>query len=231
MNVAAIKTVALLMLKNGVKLRAIAPSVYGTRFKNKITLETYGGYDSDPVITREFINNLKGCPTKQLSLLSEESMVLGDSAQKIVACYAKGAYRNQEVTIRQMYECSGLWVTPKMLMSCSLGAACYPLSNRVADKAILDATLNNDNMSVESPLSLLPETIPRIPDAEQINACKTHASSEEDCRICVSSAVSAQYKELFDCFGKFTEGERLACFARRVQNEDLTALIGCLIPG
>jgi len=152
-------------------------------------------------------------------------------AIKIIDCYKTQVSGGKITTIRGVYECSGFWVTPRALLKCSLSETCPALSDTPNGRALLDVTLKADDLNVDSALTLMPkaEVMPRLPETDVINFCnKTKNSSQEDFLRCVTLPMFEKHKAQVDCFKKFTDGEKLACFAEKVGNKDFTALIGCL---
>lgn len=170
-------------------------------------------------------------PMPPASLDATVPETLGRKAKKILDCYSKQISGDKVATIQQVYECSGFWITPRALMVCSLGASCPALPDTVEGRAVLKAALEAEEISINSPLEFRANTIPRLPDSENLKNCKSNTSSEQEFTYCAASAISNHYKALFDCLGKFTDGEKLACFAKQVDNKDFTALIGCLAGG
>jgi hypothetical protein len=162
-----------------------------------------------------------------------EPQQLGAIAKKIVDCYAMQVSGNKVTSVQHVYECSGFWVTPRALIACSLGASCPALRDTVEGRAILKTELGLANLDVNSPLLLeaKPNMLPKLPSADPLRNCKQNTTSETDFNNCVSTAVSGNYKPVFDCFRKFTEGEKLACFASQTNNQDFIALTGCLAGG
>jgi hypothetical protein len=57
----AVQKVALAVLQGGVQIRAIVPSIHPEK-RQFITIETYDGYDDDPVIAAHEIRSLTACP-------------------------------------------------------------------------------------------------------------------------------------------------------------------------
>lgn len=130
----AIKKTAILLLDAGVKLKVIAPSIYGSQFTNRITIESYEGGEDLVTLSREVIASLNHCPTHQVTMpvhVAHESDRLGPNpAQaltkrrafakaKVLECLAAG-YE----TRREMYICSGGMFTPELLSTCVLGGQC-----------------------------------------------------------------------------------------------------------
>jgi hypothetical protein len=55
--------------------------------------------------------------------------------QKVVSCYANATAGNKSITIEQMHECAGVWVTPRVLLGCALRAHCSVLEDTIAGRA------------------------------------------------------------------------------------------------
>jgi hypothetical protein len=157
---------------------------------------------------------------------------LAGTARKIVSCYSSQVSGNRSTTIRALYECSGFWVTPRALLSCSLGGSCPALPDTVEGRAILYANLDAAKLTMDSELvltaDLKADTLPVLPNATALTGCKSGNTTDDEYAKCVTSDMSSKYNPILDCFRKFTEGERLACFAAQIGNKDFTALIGCL---
>jgi uncharacterized protein YecT (DUF1311 family) len=149
-------------------------------------------------------------------------------ARQVVDCYTKNVAGDKKMTIFEMYQCSGAWVTPRTLISCSLGARCPALPDTIEGRAIINAELAEEKLSTDSPLELVASQIPRLPDAEMLTQCKSTSANEDEYSRCVSGKLLGIYKSSMDCFDKFTDGEKLACLSAHAGNKDYTALIGCL---
>nr|WP_129545743.1 hypothetical protein [Methylorubrum zatmanii] len=159
---------------------------------------------------------------------ASEKPALGRVGQKIVGCYNKLAAGNKVATIDDMHDCSGYWLTPRALVVCSVGAHCPALPDTAEGRAILNNILDRSKLELASPLKLDPALIPRLPSDAVISNCRANMPSEADFLTCTSTAVAKQYAPVVDCFSKFTEGEKLACFSQELKNDTFTKVIGCL---
>jgi hypothetical protein len=148
---------------------------------------------------------------------------------KIVNCYNASAVGDKSVTIRQVYTCSGVWVTPRALMRCALEAECQALPDTVEGRATLDATLKSENLNRDSALVLRPGDLPPMPNAQKIADCKKTSKTEEEFKNCVLPTIPPnKYATLRSCFEKATEAERVECFAKQVSNPAFTGLLACV---
>jgi uncharacterized protein YecT (DUF1311 family) len=157
-----------------------------------------------------------------------ESPEVARNAAKVLSCYKGAAAGDKQVTIRQMFECSGFWVTPRALLTCGLETHCPVLSDTVEGRATLDATLAAQKLSRDTVLTLREADLPPMPSAAKINECRGKSHSEDDLVNCVLPTIpSDAYKKLQECFEKAAESDRLACFSELVNVPNFTALLGC----
>jgi hypothetical protein len=56
-------------------------------------------------------------------------------ADKVSNCYFAAAGRASTITIQQMHDCSGVWVTPRALLQCLLQMLCPVYSDTLSDRA------------------------------------------------------------------------------------------------
>ncbi|WP_157934760.1 hypothetical protein [Microvirga ossetica] len=149
-------------------------------------------------------------------------------AGKIVGCFTDGVAGNKTMTITQMYDCSGFWVTPRALLTCSLGEMCPALPDTVEGRATLDATLAAADLSRGSLLMLRDRDIPRAPNETTITRCKETTGSEQSFQTCVANDMSKTFDAVRECFMRITAGERTACLTAQVKDKGLDNLIGCM---
>ena len=152
---------------------------------------------------------------------------LGPVAKKVVDCFSAQAAGGRQATIRGVHDCSGFWVTPRALLACSLGAKCPALADTPEGRAIFAA----QNIGEASILSLVAKTLPRLPSSDDITACKKRSGTEAEFSKCSAELLYDKYGAQIECFKKFTDGEKLACFTQQAGNKDFTALVGCLAGG
>jgi uncharacterized protein YecT (DUF1311 family) len=144
---------------------------------------------------------------------------LAGTARKIISCYSKTRCPGIEV---QLFEqCMNV-------LGSGLRRACPALPDTVEGRAILHANLDDAKLTMNSELVLTADTLPVLPTATALTECKSGNTTDGEYVKCVTTNMSTKYKPILDCFSKFTEGERLACFAAQVGNKDFTAIIGCL---
>ncbi|SDE01514.1 hypothetical protein SAMN05216345_13213 [Cupriavidus sp. YR651] len=158
---------------------------------------------------------------------------LDEKARKIVGCYKQQIAGGKQTTIRSVFECSGYWVTPHALVSCSIGADCPALPDGPNGRAVLDATLKNSGgLKIDDVLAFNPTALPRQPITAEIDKCNISAkTSRAAFEKCVTTAMMSVHKDQIGCFQKATDGEKLACFSQKAGNNDYTRLIGCLAGG
>ena len=152
-------------------------------------------------------------------------------ATRVLACYNRFSAGGRTATIRDVFECSGVWVTPRALLACAIGATCPVLHDTIEDRAIRDATLRELTLTLDSRLELQPRYLPRMPGNDAIVRCRNTTNNEGDFTNCISRAFLEQHQTQVACFNRLTSGERLACFAQGANNQEFTALIGCLAGG
>src|SRR5215471_13371200 len=73
---------------------------------------------------------------------------------KIIACFKKGSEANKGITFQQMRECSGVWVTPRALLQCSLEMECPALPDTIQGRTVFLAVLQAEHLNVNSKISL-----------------------------------------------------------------------------
>ncbi|WP_439397230.1 hypothetical protein ACRQ5Q_09055 [Bradyrhizobium sp. PMVTL-01] len=155
------------------------------------------------------------------------------TAQKIIGCYVNETTPTKIPTIQQIYDCSGVWVTPRVLLSCALEAHCSWLPDTREGRNTLDAMLQTESLTRESPLSLPtdPLHLPPLPSKDKIDQCRAQAGSKEAFESCVNTSVGQRFEKVRACFTRATEGERLACFAEFSQDNSFKVMVGCMAGG
>jgi hypothetical protein len=149
--------------------------------------------------------------------------------QRVIRCYNAATARGKTVTIEEMFACSGVWVTPRGLLRCALETHCPVLPDTVEGRATLDATLQAERLTRRSVLMLRPRDLPPMPNATTIGRCRKDSKTEEAFQNCVMSTITgAKYANLRSCFSGSTEGERVACFAKQVNDLRFAALLSCM---
>jgi len=156
--------------------------------------------------------------------------------QKIITCYINQTKPDSIPTIQQIYECSGVWVTPRVLLSCALEAHCSWLPNTRQGRATLDAVLEQEHLTRDSPLPLPKDAahLPPLPSKEKIDQCRDRAGSKEAFESCVAATVGEPFDKIRACFERSTnatEGERLACFAEFSKDDRFKLMVGCMAGG
>ncbi|MGO7225881.1 hypothetical protein ACCT05_10680 [Rhizobium ruizarguesonis] len=157
--------------------------------------------------------------------------VLSANAQKVISCYRQLSYAGKTATVLGMYECSGTWVTPRALLLCSIGAACATIDDTIEGRAIFDSFLKQYTLTKDSALSLDAKLIPRVPNKDTIERCRSESTNGEAFTTCVTRSMSQSFDAVFECSKKFTEGEKLACLATQTQDSAFKSLVGCLAGG
>ena len=156
------------------------------------------------------------------------------TAKKIVSCFNAGAAGNKKMTIGDMRDCAGVWVSPRALVRCAVGASCSVLPDTFEGRAAFDAILHQyePKLTRESTLSLNPGNLPPLPSAALINQCKQNGATGDAYLQCIGQSIDGgKYRAVVDCFAKPDEAARLACFADKVQIANFTVLMGCMSGG
>ncbi|UYO50261.1 hypothetical protein KQX64_06715 [Rhodopseudomonas palustris] len=108
--------------------------------------------------------------------------------QKVVGCYNKRVKSDKLITIEEMFDCSGFWVTPKALMRCSLREQCPVYQDTVAGREALDRALQERGLNRGSILALWEEDVPAMPTRANIDRCRSH-SIEAAFKDCVAQTI------------------------------------------
>jgi len=158
------------------------------------------------------------------------SQITHDSiASKVLGCYRSAAAGGKQVTIQAMFDCAAVWVTPRALLRCALGAQCPVLPDTVAGRANLDAVLKDEKLTRDSNLVLRATDIPPQPAAAQIKKCRETTASEAAFMACVVPTVpGSKYERVRSCFDKSDEGQRLSCLSEQVPDPKFKSLMGCV---
>jgi hypothetical protein len=152
---------------------------------------------------------------------------------KVLSCYKNGAVGSKRITIEQMHDCSGLWVTPRALLNCAKEAHCSVLSDTLEGRATLDAVLAAEHLTLDAPLNLPEDALhlPPMPARAEIQRCKNEAGSRDAFMACIKPTIGGKYGKMRACFEAVTEGERLACFAKEANDARFTNLVRCSAGG
>ncbi|MBZ9857073.1 hypothetical protein LB566_25095 [Mesorhizobium sp. CA13] len=153
-------------------------------------------------------------------------------AEKVTACFRAGAFGDRSISIEQMRDCSGVWVTPRAFLSCALESGCPVIEDTVAGRATVDQMLAAEGLTRRSPLVLNPQLLPLMPDSATIDACRDSSANQDEFLKCsAQKTAGGRYNALLNCFANGSEGADLACFAEQLDNANLNVLIGCITGG
>jgi hypothetical protein len=142
--------------------------------------------------------------------------------RSIVACYNSG---NQ--TVQSMYNCSGKWVTPRTFLFCVLDTGCPAYPDTVAGRADLLAHLGPGQFN--TPLSIDPVNLPKLPTAKQISDCRTPGATEAGFRSCVLSAMGKVNSDaLLSCAKGKSNQDIAVCLAKQTNNQQLLSVTTCM---
>lgn len=168
---------------------------------------------------------------------SSASYLVDDEAdkqitEKVIACFRSGAFGDRTVSIEQMRDCSGVWVTPKAFLRCALESGCPVIEDTATGRVALDQMLAAEGLTRRDPLVLNPQLLPLLPDSTTIEECQEAAANENEFLTCSARRTAGgRYDALLDCFAKESEGADLACFAEQLDNANMNILIGCMAGG
>lgn len=105
-------------------------------------------------------------------------------------CYSTG-----QITVKQMHDCSGFWLTPPSLTRCILESNCRVLDDRqLNSQALIDEFLSTQKLDLTTRLVGTREAIPLSNDAKQlvkqIQQCQTQSQNDKQkFETCVSTQV------------------------------------------
>lgn len=183
-----------------------------------------------PLLVHHASSNTTAKPAAQ-NKPSKVSEARSAASAKVIACYNAGVVGGKSITIQQMFDCSGVWVTHRALLRCAVQAQCPILFDSIEDRAILDSTLKAEGLTRDSILSLNQNDLPPMPGANEISRCKNASSSDDAFVNCVAPTITdPRYALLQTCLGRSDEAQRLACFASQIHDYS-KALLGCSIDG
>jgi hypothetical protein len=115
------------------------------------------------------------------------------TAAKIVECYSAG-----QTTIRNMRDCSGAWVTPRVLLLCTPRPAeeagsdnvrCPFLTDTIDGRATLDGALALENLNRDSELVLSTLDAPFLPDTTVLDECRLPDATPDLFGQCVDKSM------------------------------------------
>jgi hypothetical protein len=173
-------------------------------------------------------------PTWQpaITFYASSQITRDSTASKVLGCYQASAAGGKRVTIQTMFDCAAVWVTPRALLRCALGAQCPVLRDTIEGRANLDALLKDEGLTRDGALELRATDIPPQPDAAQIRRCRESSASEAEFKECVVPTVpGSKYERVRSCFDKPDEGQRLSCLSDQVPDAKFKSLIGCVAGG
>jgi hypothetical protein len=155
---------------------------------------------------------------------------------KVLNCY-NAAYRenNKLLTIQEMRDCAGVWVTPRALVSCTMNGRCPVLPDTEEGRAALAAALNATNANFDTfvkqtVLALESQNMPLKPVADQLATCKTSVATKQEFVACsvgsITSSINApQYIALRDCMSKDSDDARFGCLAETAPGQSFKNLL------
>jgi hypothetical protein len=152
-------------------------------------------------------------------------------AEKIIGCFAG---RTTPPNIAEMHDCSGYWVTPRVLLWCLLEKGCSVLSDTIEDRATFDSVLTAQSINLGTILTLnvVAKELGPMPDAPTIEYCKGSTTNEKDLENCVLQARTAnQYSGIRNCFAKHDAADQVECIGEQANNEAFKAILKCLGSG
>jgi hypothetical protein len=147
-------------------------------------------------------------------------------SKAVMYCFNQG---EGKLTVQQMFDCSGMWVTPKALLRCSLETQCPALPDTLNGRATLNSLLQADNLTLSSVLTIRPADLPAMPSFQQIGECKTVAKSEMDFVKCASIKPEAkQLTDLRECIKSNSGVSQAKCITASIKDEKLEKMVSCL---
>lgn len=148
-------------------------------------------------------------------------------AKAVLFCFNQG---RGTLTIQQMFDCSGVWVTPRSLMRCAMGTQCPALPDTLIGRATLKATLNNENLTLASVLSLRPSDLPPMPSFDQIRRCKGASANDSEFKQCALKELNVgDYAQLQECLRIARSPDaRTTCITTPIKDEQLHKMATCL---
>jgi putative peptidoglycan binding protein len=151
----------------------------------------------------------------------------------VIGCYNDATYSNAKklITIQEMRNCAGVWVTPRALLLCVMGSTCPVLADTADGRAMLDATLTKESLKPSDQLVLRSKDLPMSgpQQFEALARCRQNAISEQAFVSCVVDASGPPaYKAMKGCFEDPSDRNRSACLASQVPDPTLTNALVCI---
>ncbi|MBY5645850.1 hypothetical protein [Rhizobium leguminosarum] len=144
-------------------------------------------------------------------------------AKLVVHCFIEG---RGELTVRDMFTCSGVWVTPRALMLCTLGTQCPVLPDTLVGKATVKTTLEAQNLSIDSQLTLQPSSLPALPSEQTIVNCNASSADETDFVRCAVKGPDDPALQAFQtCLASSSASD---CLSMALNDEQLKKMSDCL---
>lgn len=147
-------------------------------------------------------------------------------SKAVIFCFNQG---NGKLTIQQMFDCSGVWVTPKALLRCSFGSQCPALPDTLNGRATVNSLLEAENLTISSVLTLCAQDMPALPSFEQVNECKQTAKTEKALADCaLLKTENKQLTEFRECIKTNTGNAQAKCITASIKDEKLEKMVVCL---
>lgn len=148
-------------------------------------------------------------------------------AKAVLFCFNEGKGR---LSVQQMFDCSGFWVTPKTLLRCSLGTQCPVLPDTINGRASLKAIMEVEKIELSSTLTLRPQDLPAMPSFASIEECKASQKSQRDFEICaVNKAANPDLVSLASCMREAkTQADQAKCIGSGIKDDQLSTMTLCL---
>jgi tetratricopeptide (TPR) repeat protein len=194
-------------------------SDYGSAIKDYTAALNYKPDDIDTCHRRN--EAYKAVGQQPLTCDETSEIRLSKTGLKVVACMKD---RKGSITIKEMRECSGVWVTPRALIYCVAGAHCPTLSDTIQGRAILNAHLKDQGLVLDSKLLLSANALPALPSAQAITGCKS-STDQAAYKQCVLMILSAD--ERFKHAACFSEPKNLQpeCLANAVPDRNMKKIV------
>jgi hypothetical protein len=139
---------------------------------------------------------------------------------KIIECYKAGSD-----TVRMMYNCSGQWVTPRVLTLCFLEADCPVISDPVSARSVAEAELGPNKL--ETKLTIDMKDILSVPSRSAIGACQQEKNVTNFQECVARRSVPAPIAAALECQKLPTDKDRAICLTK-ASGSDIPALVNCM---
>jgi hypothetical protein len=177
------------------------------------------GSDATPALMGTLLFPSPGTPRTAALQASQIS-------KAVIFCFNDNQGR---LTIQEMFDCSGVWVTSKALLRCSLGTQCPALPDTLIGRATLVATLGAENLTVTSTLELRPTDLPPMPAKAAIDKCKEFSSSKSEFSHCaLAESTDESYAELQKCIRDSSGVAQGKCITSQLDDAELENMMTCL---